>query len=108
MVCRQHNGRLPSAPEDPATLDILGWAQFLSGQERLAEINLRAAWQRDAADPAIHYHLAELYVDQGDQAAAEAQFRQAIKLDSACHGCKTARIGSYAELATRAIAQLKP
>lgn len=91
-------------PESPSALDVLGWAQFLSGQSRLAETNLNAARQRDEANPSIHYHLGRLYDEQGASAAAAEAYRRAIALDTSCQMCSEARQGPYADLAARALA----
>lgn len=91
------------APENPAALDILGWAQFLDGQTRLAETNLLAARQRDPALPSVHYHLGRLYDDRGDRREAAEAYRLAEALDTTCQMCRVARRGPYAELAARAL-----
>jgi predicted Zn-dependent protease len=93
-------------PENPAALDILGWAQFLDGQTRLAETNLLAARERGPAIPSVHYHLGRLYDDQGDRAKAVEAYRLAAALDTTCQVCPSARPGPYAELAARALRAL--
>jgi tetratricopeptide (TPR) repeat protein len=90
-------------PENPAALDILGWAQFLDGQTRLAETNLLAARQRDPALPSVHYHLGRLYDDQGERDEAVRAYQLAEALDTTCQMCQAARRGPYAELAARAL-----
>jgi tetratricopeptide (TPR) repeat protein len=90
-------------PENPAALDILGWAQFLDGQTRLAENNLLAARQRDPTLPSVHYHLGRLYDDQGDREEAVRAYQLAEALDTTCQVCQTAHLGPYAELAARAL-----
>jgi len=94
------------APEDPAALDTLGWAQFLAGQTRLAETNLLAARRRDPSNPAVHYHLGSLYAGQGQWEEAEIALEEAIALDSTCRGCGAPRPGFYAQLAERALGQV--
>ncbi len=91
------------SPENPTALDILGWAQFLDGQTRLAETNLLAARERGPAIPSIHYHLGRLYDDQGDRAKAAEAYRLASALDTTCQVCQSARSGPYAELAARTL-----
>lgn len=91
-------------PENPAALDILGWAQFLDGQTRLAETNLLAARQRDPAIASVHFHLGRLYDDQGDRVQAAEAYRRAEELDTTCRVCQSSQRGPYAELAARALA----
>lgn len=106
-------GGLPAAQravalglENPAALDVLGWAQFLAGRPELAETNLVAARERDPSVPATHYHLGELYASQARWTEARLAFQQAITLDGACRGCDASQTGSYAELAQRALEKM--
>jgi tetratricopeptide (TPR) repeat protein len=89
------------APEDPAALDALGWAQFQSGQPRLAETNLLAARQRSPADPAIHYHLGKLAAHQGLWDQARAEYQEAIVLAATCSACPVPTLDWYGQLAQR-------
>jgi Flp pilus assembly protein TadD len=89
------------APEDPAALDALGWAQFRDGQLRLAETNLLAACQRSPADPAIHYHLGKLADQQGQWDQAQAAYEEAIALAATCKACPAPAVGWYGQLAQR-------
>lgn len=94
------------APEAPAALDTLGWAQFLTGQLRLAETNLIASRERDPSDPAVHYHLGKLLAEQGQWDQAREAFESAIVWDSTCQSCPHPRPGLYAQLARRALEAL--
>jgi tetratricopeptide (TPR) repeat protein len=94
------------APEDPSALDALGWAQFLMGELRLAEVNLQGAWDRDPLDPVIGYHLGRLYESLGDRGKAEAFYREVVSLDTACRLCPVPRLGSLARLAEVALREM--
>ena len=94
------------APEEPDALDTLGWAQLLSGQLRLAETNLLAAQQRDPSNPAVHYHLGRLHIEQGKWAEAAVALKQAIALDSGGRERPAPQPGPYAQLARHALEQM--
>ncbi len=96
------------APQDPAALDMLGWAQLAADQPRLAETNLLAAQRGNPANPAVHFHLGELYASLSKWREARAAFEQAIALDLSCRACSTPQLGSYARLAQRALDQAPP
>jgi Flp pilus assembly protein TadD len=89
------------APEDPAALDALGWAQFQTGRLGLAETNLRAARQLSPADPAVHYHLGKLAAHRNEWEQAQASFKKAMALGTTCTGCPAPELGWYARLAER-------
>jgi tetratricopeptide (TPR) repeat protein len=89
------------APEDPAALDALGWAQFQTGQLGLAETNLGAARQRSPADPAVHYHLGKLAAHRNEWEQAQASFEEAMALGTTCTGCPAPKLGWYARMAER-------
>lgn len=94
------------APDDPDALDVLGWAQYLAGEVRLAETNLLAAQNLNPAAPSATYHLGVLYADQGRTAEATAALERTIQLDSPCLQCPSDRVGLYAQLAERALEEL--
>ncbi len=94
------------APEHPAALDVMGWAQFLAGERRLAEVNLLAARDRDPFNPAIGYHLGRLSESFGARAEAQSFYQEAMTLDTMCHLCPATRQGPYAQLAERALSEI--
>jgi Tfp pilus assembly protein PilF len=61
-----------------AYLDSLGWVYFKMGEYELAEVNLRQAVERDAADPTVHDHLGDLYEKTGRIRLAAAQWELTI------------------------------
>jgi len=93
------------APQDPASLDAFGWAQYLNGETRLAENNLLASRQRDPSNPAVHYHLGQLYIDSGAMEQARQALEKAMVLDTNCRACQTPLLGSYGEMAQRVLEQ---
>lgn len=87
------------APEDPAALDTLGWAQFLHGDVKLAEGNLLAARRDAPSKPAIYYHLGRVYKYQGRSEEARIAFQMALDLDTTCRACSEPRLGLVGQLA---------
>jgi tetratricopeptide (TPR) repeat protein len=65
-------------PQNGAYLDSLGWAYFKLGNYELAEECLRKAEVRNAADPTIQDHLAELYDKTDKPKLAVAHWERAV------------------------------
>jgi tetratricopeptide (TPR) repeat protein len=87
------------APDDPAALDTLGWARWLSGQSDEAARLLERAYALDATQAAAAYHLGMVYSGRGDADAARAALERAQALDP---------LGAYGRKAREALAQLAP
>ena len=70
---------LKLAPDNPATLDTMGWALLKTGQATQALPYLKKALskQPDAGD--IHYHLAAALAESGDKARARQELDQLMK-----------------------------
>lgn len=98
LVAARHAVAL--APEDPAALDALGWAQMENGQTRLAETNLAAAHSRAPSSSAIVYHLGVFYKETAQRERARECFQQVLILDPPCRDCKEPS-SPYAGLARR-------
>lgn len=94
------------APEDSAALDVLGWAQFLTGRIRLAETNLLAARERDPENSAVCYHLGRLLLEQERIDQAREIFQQILTMDRSCRDCRPVESGPYAALASRELVRL--
>lgn len=69
------------APEDPRSLDILGWAQLSLGKYYTAEQILLAALALAPDYPSAHLHLALVYLQTGDRTAARAHLLRAAETD---------------------------
>ena len=65
-------------PQNGAYLDSLGWVYFKLGSYDLAEECLRKAEVRNATDPTIQDHLAELYNKTGKLRLAVAHWERAV------------------------------
>jgi len=69
------------APDDPQTLDVLGWSFSNAGLLYTAQQDLQRAIKL-APDLALaHLHLAENYLRQGDRASARAELDLTLELD---------------------------
>ena len=67
--------------EDPyngAYLDSLGWIYYHQNKLADAEATLRKAVERDAHDPTIHAHLADVYAKSGRADLAAAQWEKSL------------------------------
>jgi len=67
------------APNDPAIIDSLGWVQFKLGLYAEARKNLERAYEL-FPDPEVAAHLGEVYWVQGDRAAANRIWRNALEV----------------------------
>jgi tetratricopeptide (TPR) repeat protein len=86
-------------PNDPASLDSLGYAHFLVGNLRLSE---RLLWRATNLAPQradIQYHLGLLRYAQGEDQRARAAFSMAILLDPG---------GPIGQLADRILTNIRP
>lgn len=87
------------APEDPAALDSLGYAHFLTGDLFLAERLLTRALALNPTAAPAYFHLGLLRAAQGRAAEARASLATAADLDPE---------GEIGERARRALASLEP
>lgn len=67
------------APNDPAIIDSLGWAQFKLGMLDEARTNLERAYEL-FPDPEVAAHLGEVYWVLGERAAANRIWRNALEV----------------------------
>jgi tetratricopeptide (TPR) repeat protein len=68
-------------PEDPATLDLMGWTMMYFHDWPSAERFLQQAIQHDATFVSAHLHLGQLYVQTGQYQLAKRHLLQAVSLD---------------------------
>jgi tetratricopeptide (TPR) repeat protein len=74
---------LITVDKDNAELyDLLGWMQFLRGDNDQAERSLRRALELDPNLTSARYHLARYLANQGDIAAAATEYQRVIDLDT--------------------------
>ena len=71
---------LEMAPGDPFIMDSMGWVQYRLGKLDEAEKYLRNAYAL-RRDPEIAVHLGEVLFQKGQQAAAQALWREARAKD---------------------------
>ena len=69
------------APNDPQTLDVLGWSYSNAGLLYNAEQNLRHAIKLSPDLAIAHLHLAENYLRQGDNTSAFNELNLTVHLD---------------------------
>jgi len=69
------------APDDPQTLDVLGWSYSNAGLLYDAEQNLLKAVKLSPNLAMAHLHLAENYLRQGDRASAFTELNLTVQLD---------------------------
>lgn len=69
------------APNDPQTLDVLGWSYSNAGLLYNAEQNLLHAIKLAPDLTIAHLHLAENYLRQGDNASALNELNLTVQLD---------------------------
>jgi putative PEP-CTERM system TPR-repeat lipoprotein len=67
---------LKLAPDNPATLDTMGWALLNSGQATKALTYLRQALSKQPDSGDIHYHLAAALAESGDKVRARQELKQ--------------------------------
>jgi tetratricopeptide (TPR) repeat protein len=69
------------APKDPLVLDALGWLYLKAGFPATAQENLQKSIEA-APDAALtHLHLAQTYLDEGNQTLAHSELNLAYQLD---------------------------
>ena len=76
---------LQLAPQDALTLDTIGVVMTRAGAHADAIEPFRRAVARDGAKPAYRYNLAAALQFVGDLRAAEAEYREALRLDPHFH-----------------------
>ena len=69
------------APNDPQTLDVLGWSYSNAGLLYNAEQNLLHAIKLSPKLAIAHLHLAENYLRQGNSASAFTELNLVVQLD---------------------------
>ncbi|MGA7192021.1 MAG: tetratricopeptide repeat protein, partial [Anaerolineales bacterium] len=69
------------APNDPQTLDVLGWSYSNAGLLYNAEQNLQHAIKLSPDLAIAHLHLAENYLRQGDNTSALTELNLTIQMD---------------------------
>jgi len=70
------------APSDPQVLDSLGWSLAKAGLLSDAEPMLVKATLLNPASGAAHLHLAQTYLQQGDQRSAVVELQLAYQVDA--------------------------
>jgi tetratricopeptide (TPR) repeat protein len=68
-------------PDDPASLDAVGWALVLCGQPDDALSSLNEAVRRSPTESRYRFHLARAYRDLGRLDEARAQYTRVLDLD---------------------------
>jgi cellulose synthase operon protein C len=63
----------------PQFLDTFGWAAFKAGKNDEAEVSLKAAVTKLPESAIFHYHLAKLYIANGNTLGAKQALQNAIK-----------------------------
>jgi tetratricopeptide (TPR) repeat protein len=76
---------LDAEPRDALTLDTIGVVMTRAGAHAEATEPFRRAVARDAARPWYHYNLGASLQFVGELAAAEAEYRAALRLDPTFH-----------------------
>ena len=69
------------APDNPATLDLMGWTLAIAGENISAETFLRRALEANPDYAMAHLHLAQLLITLQRFSEARAELRIAILLD---------------------------
>ena len=70
-------------PDDPTTLDLMGWTMMYFHDWASAERFFEQALQRDASFVSAHLHMGQLYVQTGQYSSAKDHLLQAVSLDQA-------------------------
>lgn len=70
------------APDDPVTLDLLGWAYLMAGDADTARIVVERSLVLDPNLASAYYHLAVVCQELGDDATAQWAFQRTIDLDA--------------------------
>lgn len=78
-------------PKDPNIADTLGWVYYKKANYPLAQSEFQQALSADPKNPLFLYHLAECHANQGNQAAAVQELRQALAPSQAFAGIERAR-----------------
>jgi tetratricopeptide (TPR) repeat protein len=68
------------SPNDPRSLDVLGWTYLHSGKPADAEQYLKKALEQAPNLASAHLHLGILYLQKGQSGSARSQLEQALAL----------------------------
>ena len=71
--------------------DTLGWIYYKKGMFQPAVRHLEKSVQKDAADPAVHYHLGMAYLQAGEPDKAKKSLQRALAMSSAFDGAAEAK-----------------
>jgi Tfp pilus assembly protein PilF len=80
-----------SNPKEAGYLDTLGWIQYKQEKYTGAEENLKNALTLLPGEPTIHYHLALVYLKQGDKDRGKTYLNKALETGSEFAGIEEAR-----------------
>ncbi len=73
---------LKAEPNNPFYLDSLGWVYYRMGKAKEAlDLVRRAIYGMESDDAELRSHLGDIYLLNGDEAAAVEQWRRALRLD---------------------------
>ena len=78
-------------PESPQVLDTLGWAYYKKGMAPQAVRHLELSVQKDAGDPAAHYHLGMAYLEAGEVDKAKKSLQKALSMSQSFEGATEAK-----------------
>jgi len=68
-------------PNDPAAIDILGWAYYRLGSAKTAVTQLEQSVRKAPNYAVYHYHLGMAYLADGQSSAAKQSLKQALGRD---------------------------
>ena len=68
-------------PENPSTLDTLGWVYYKKGLYRSAIIELEQSYEKTQTNPVVLYHLGMAYLKNGQKNQAKDVLEKALKLN---------------------------
>jgi predicted Zn-dependent protease len=80
-VIAQYSEAVRKNPEDPESLQLLGFAQQLTGQLAQAKQNYEKARRLSPENPDLDRDMGRLYTQTGDFALARAAFNEALALE---------------------------
>lgn len=65
-------------PSDPLLLDVLGWLHLRAHEPRRARELILAALKGAPEEPALHFHLAAAYAEEGQKGPARQELQMAL------------------------------